>query len=144
MQSRSKTLMGAGLFIVLPLCGLMMAGCNKSDSGPDSGPPPGGRMDGPGGEMSRGGGPPRGGKGGGGGAPLAADASGEAVYKAKCGCHGPDGKNGRAPMLTGVSKDADADLTKTIHDGKGKMPSFGSQLSEEQIKKVVAYIKTFK
>ena len=72
------------------------------------------------------------------------NATGAEIYKAKCGCHGPDGKGGRAPVLTGVSGDADSKLIATIHDGKDKMPSFAAQLTDAQIKKVVAYIKGFK
>ncbi len=79
-----------------------------------------------------------------GGGPVAENASGAEIYKAKCGCHGEDGKGKRAPALTGVSGDADSKLTTVIHDGKDKMPAFGSQLSDAQIKKVVAFIKGFK
>lgn len=131
MQRGRRALVGTGLFIAMPLALLLIAGCDKKEEAP---PPPQGPMAG----MSRGGGAPKG------SGPLAADASGEEIYQAKCGCHGPGGKGGRAPMLTGVSGDADAKLIATIHDGKGKMPAFGSQLSDAQIKKVVATIKGFK
>lgn len=131
MQTGRKALLSAGLFIVMPLGMLAFVGCNKQEEAP---PPPQGPTPG----MSRGGGAPRG------SGPVAADASGEEIYQAKCGCHGPGGKGGRAPVLTGVSSESDSKLTTTIHDGKGKMPAFGSQLSEAQIKKVVATIKGFK
>ena len=86
----------------------------------------------------------RGGGPGGRGGPVAENASGAEIYQAKCGCHGPGGAGGRAPVLTGVSGRSDAELYKIVHDGKEKMPAFGSQLSEAQIKKVVTYIKSFK
>ena len=80
-------------------------------------------------------------RGGGKGGPVAENATGAEIYQAKCNCHGPEGKGGRAPVLTAVSSRSDSDLTTIIHDGKGKMPAFGTQLSDAQITKVVAYIK---
>lgn len=88
----------------------------------------------------------RGGPGGPGGmrgGPVAESASGAEIYQAKCNCHGPEGKGGRAPQLAGTTQSTD-DLYKIVHDGKQKMPAFGSQLSEAQIKKVVDYLKTLK
>ena len=35
------------------------------------------------------------------GGPVAADASGSEILQKKCGCHGPGGKGGRAPVLHG-------------------------------------------
>jgi len=81
----------------------------------------------------------------GGGAPLADNASGAEIYQAKCGCHGAEGAGGRAPMLTNLASDSDDSLFKIVHDGKDKkMPSFAGQLKDDQIKKVVAYIKQLK
>ena len=88
-------------------------------------------------------------------APLAAFAAdGAAVYKAKCAsCHGPDGKGetatGKAMKLRSlasadVQKTSDADLTKVISDGKGKMPAYKGKLSADEIKALVAYIRTLK
>jgi mono/diheme cytochrome c family protein len=88
-------------------------------------------------------------------APLAAIAAdGAAVYKAKCAsCHGPDGKGetsiGKSMKLKSlasaeVQKTSDADLTKTISDGKGKMPAYKAKLSPDEIKALVAYIRTLK
>ncbi len=81
-------------------------------------------------------------------------ADGAAVYKAKCAsCHGPDGKGetsiGKSMKLKSlgsadVQKTSDADLTKVIADGKGKMPAYKAKLSADEIKAVVAYIRTFK
>ena len=88
-------------------------------------------------------------------APLAAFAAdGAAVYKAKCAsCHGPDGKGetsiGKSMKLRGlgsadIQKITDADLTKVISDGKGKMPAYKGKLSAEEIKALIAYIRTLK
>ena len=88
-------------------------------------------------------------------APMAAlAADGAAVYKAKCAsCHGPDGKGetsiGKSLKLRGlasadVQKITDADLAKVISDGKGKMPAYKGKLSADEIKALVAYIRTLK
>ena len=88
-------------------------------------------------------------------APLAAFAAdGAAVYKAKCAsCHGADGKGetsiGKSMKLRSlgaadVQKTSDADLTKIISDGKGKMPAYKGKLSADEIKALVAYIRTLK
>lgn len=143
MQNGRRLLTGTGLWIGLPLGLLVIAGCSKTNA-PEAdaaSPPAGPSSAGPGGPGAAGGGR-RG--GGGGGGPVAADASGAEIYKAKCGCHGPDGKGKRAPSLTGVGSDSDSKLTAIIHDGKDKMPAFGTQLSDAQITKVVATIKGFK
>jgi len=80
-------------------------------------------------------------------------ATGEATYKAKCAmCHGPDGKGetatGKAMKVKDfsseeVQKMSDADLSATISSGKGKMPAYGKSLKPEQVKDLVAYIRSF-
>jgi mono/diheme cytochrome c family protein len=88
-------------------------------------------------------------------APLAAFAAdGAAVYKAKCAtCHGPDGKGetsiGKSMKLRSlgsadVQKATDADLPKVISDGKGKMPAYKGKLSDDEIKGVVAFLRSLK
>jgi mono/diheme cytochrome c family protein len=80
-----------------------------------------------------------------------ASPDGSAPFKAKCAmCHGPDGA-GKTPMgqklnvrdlhSAEVQKQSDADLTRVIAQGKGKMPAFGKTLNEDQIKLLVAYIR---
>ena len=137
IQTRLRSICGAGILIGGPLCLLLAAGCNspqETNSGAPPAPAPGGQMGGP-----------RGGPGGGGrGAPVAENASGEEILQAKCGCHGPGGSGGRAPKLTDLSSRSDSELYTIIHDGKQKMPAFGSQLSEAQIKKVVTHLKSLK
>jgi mono/diheme cytochrome c family protein len=87
------------------------------------------------------------------GSPLHADDAG-GLYKTKCAiCHGADGK-GDTPAgkkmgvhdFAGadVQKMSDAELTGAISDGKNKMPAYKKSLSADQIKDLVAYIRTFK
>jgi cytochrome c6 len=142
----------AALTLALPLCALFAAGCQNQGQAP---PPPVGQMGGgnaPGGVPGNSAGGPGvarmgGGPGGGrmGGGPVAESATGAEIFQAKCGCHGPEGKGGRggAPVLAGITA-SESDIVKTVHDGKGKMPAFGSQLSDAQIKKVAAYLKQLK
>ncbi len=80
---------------------------------------------------------------------LAAD--GAATYKAKCAmCHGPDGSKENPAMgikaLSGpeVQKQTDAQLIETTSKGKGKMPAYAGKLSDDEIKSVVAFIRTLK
>jgi mono/diheme cytochrome c family protein len=83
---------------------------------------------------------------------LAAD--GAALYKANCNtCHGPTGagdtpagKMMKAKPLGGadVQKLTDAEITATIANGKNKMPKFGQKLSADDIKALVAFVRTFK
>jgi len=80
--------------------------------------------------------------------------TGDALYKTKCaGCHGADGKGetavGKADKIRDlgsaeVQAQSDADLTAIISTGKGKMPAYGKSLKPEQIKDLVAYIRTLK
>jgi len=81
----------------------------------------------------------------------AQDAS--ATYKAKCAaCHGADGtgssmgtKMGAHDFTTAaVQGMSDAQLTDTITNGKNKMPKYGASLKPEDIKGLVAYIRTLK
>ena len=81
-------------------------------------------------------------------------ADGAAIFKAKCAaCHGADGKGdtpvGKNLKVTplgsaDVQKLSDADLEKTIGDGKGKMPAFKTKLSADELKAVVAFVRTLK
>ena len=76
-------------------------------------------------------------------------AAAEATYKAKCaGCHGADGKGKDALKTQDFASSAvqgmsDAELTTIISDGKGKMPGYAKSLKPDQIKGLVAYIRSF-
>jgi mono/diheme cytochrome c family protein len=81
-------------------------------------------------------------------------ADGAAVYKAKCAsCHGADGAGqtgmGKAMKLRDlgsgdVQKQTDAELTSITTDGKAKMPAYKGKISDDEIKQVVAFIRTLK
>jgi cytochrome c6 len=73
-------------------------------------------------------------------------------YKMHCAlCHSVDGSSdsptGKALNATDlrsdeVQKKSDDDLARIITNGNGKMPAFGSRLSPDAIKGLVAYIRT--
>jgi mono/diheme cytochrome c family protein len=80
-------------------------------------------------------------------------AAAKTTFQAKCAmCHGPDGggsevgKSLNIPDLRSdaVQKLADAELVKTISDGKGGMPSFKGSLSEAQIHGLVKYVRSLR
>ena len=81
-------------------------------------------------------------------------ADGAATYKAKCAlCHGangagdtPSGKSMKVKDLRSdsVQKQSDLELTKVISGGKGKMPPYGKQLSTDDIKALISFIRTLK
>ena len=80
--------------------------------------------------------------------------SGADTFKAKCAmCHGADGKGETSMGKTmkirdlgsaDVQSQSDADLTKIIADGKGKMPKYDGKLTKDQINDVVKFIRTLK
>ena len=86
---------------------------------------------------------------------LAADAAaGKAIYDAKCKmCHGADGApnpgmiKAMGPMKDlkdpAVQATSDADMSKIITAGKGKMKATAG-VTDAQSANVVAYVKTFK
>jgi mono/diheme cytochrome c family protein len=78
--------------------------------------------------------------------------TGADTFKARCiTCHGADGQS-NTPVGTALKavslKDpvvvsaSDADLITVVKNGKKSMPAFGTKLSDDQIKAVVAYIRT--
>ncbi len=78
---------------------------------------------------------------------AAAIAAGEQVYLTTCvACHKPDGSGLVGPSLVDPYwkyGDADADLFETVSEGRpAGMPPWGSQLGNEKIWQVLAYIET--
>ena len=81
-----------------------------------------------------------------------ADDKSAAIYKAKCvTCHGADGKGdtpaGKSTKVRSfadpeVVKASDDDLAGIIEKGKGKMPGYGKSLKPDEIKDMVAYIRS--
>ncbi|MBZ5533557.1 MAG: c-type cytochrome [Acidobacteriia bacterium] len=76
-----------------------------------------------------------------------------ALYKSKCQiCHGADGKGSAAGQKMGakdfhapeVAKQSDAELFDAVKKGKGKMTAFAGKLTDDQIKGLIAYIRTLK
>jgi cytochrome c6 len=86
--------------------------------------------------------------------PVRGQGGGEALYKTKCAaCHGADGKGqtsmGKANNIrdlgsADVQAQSDDALTGIIGSGKGKMPAYGKSLKPEQVKDLVAFIRTLK
>lgn len=81
-----------------------------------------------------------------------AQGSGADTYKSKCQmCHAADG-SGNTPAgkstkarpfnSPDVVKMSDDDLIAVTKKGKNKMPSYAGKLSDDQIKDVIAYIRT--
>jgi len=81
-------------------------------------------------------------------------AAGKDAYQKKCAmCHGADGKGetptGKSMKLRDlgsddVQKQSDAQLIDITANGKAKMPAYKGKLTDEQIKDVVAFIRTMK
>ena len=80
-------------------------------------------------------------------------ARGKTLFVRNCaGCHGPEGggdgyrflRGPDAPNLTSPStrKKSDAELLKTIHDGKPNMPPWNVRLSEKESRDALAYVRT--
>ena len=78
---------------------------------------------------------------------------GKALFSRHCtGCHGPEGGGGWYSFLRGpdpanlaspsTRKKSDADLLKTLHEGKPNMPPWKTRLSEEENRDVLAFVRT--
>ena len=86
--------------------------------------------------------------------PSLFSAEASAVFKAKCAaCHGADATGQTAVGKTmkirnfhsaEVQKQSDAELTKIITDGKGKMPAFKGKLTNEEVTSVLKFIRSLK
>lgn len=84
--------------------------------------------------------------------PRGDTARGKTLFVRNCaGCHGPEGGGdgyrllGQDPAnLTAPStrKKSDAELLKTIHNGKPNMPAWKGNLSESQSREVLIYVRT--
>lgn len=74
------------------------------------------------------------------------------LYKMRCaGCHAPDGSGSEVGKKLGahdfhsddVQKMSDDELTMIIANGKNKMPAYAKTLKPDDIKGLVAYIRSF-
>jgi mono/diheme cytochrome c family protein len=80
-------------------------------------------------------------------------AAGQAIYSKKCTrCHGTNAE-GLSPKVTGLKKwtsnlvlglqnHSDGDFFWKIQNGRGAMPSFGKELSENEIWDVINFVKS--
>ena len=85
---------------------------------------------------------------------ASAQDSGADVYRTNCIlCHGetgeadtPAGKTFKAASFNSADalKKSDAELTVIIKNGKDKMPPWSDVLTDDQVKDVIAYIRTLK
>ena len=82
-----------------------------------------------------------------------AQSASETLYKSKCAmCHGADGTGSATGKTMGahdfttaeVQGMSDAELSTIITNGKNKMPAYGKSLKADDIKGLVAYIRTLK
>ena len=74
----------------------------------------------------------------------AAFQQGKVIYKVLCvECHGEEGQQEALANLA-KSELSLEDNMKVIADGRGKMPGYSSQLSEQEINLVAAYTETLK
>lgn len=71
------------------------------------------------------------------------DASGREIYVELCArCHGTQLEGGVAPAIEVTPETTDEHLATVIRDGVGVMAGFESTLSDEQIGRVVDYLRT--
>jgi cytochrome c6 len=82
-----------------------------------------------------------------------AQGAAEATYKAKCAsCHAADGSGSAIGKKLGthdfggaeVQKMSDTELSDIIVKGKNKMPAYEKTVKADDIKSLVAYIRTLK
>ena len=88
--------------------------------------------------------------------PAAAGADAAALFKANncVACHGEDGKGN--PTMKAKMKDlpdftdaawqrkaTDTEMTETIKNGHKPMPAYKDKLNDDQIKSLVAYVRSF-
>jgi putative heme-binding domain-containing protein len=73
---------------------------------------------------------------------------GQALFRGLCsGCHGGNGRGGKGPDLTDdrwIHGSGDDDIARVIRDGvpKTTMKKLGESLKEEQIRKIILYIRS--
>lgn len=76
----------------------------------------------------------------------APDATGTEIYAQLCAnCHSADLSGGLGPALgpgSNAAEQDDAFLELTITRGRGRMPSFDGKLSDEQLQRLIAYIRS--
>lgn len=75
----------------------------------------------------------------------APDAGGDEIYLQLCSnCHGDQLEGGIGPPLgpgSNAAEQPDEYLRVTITEGRGRMPSFSSSLSEDQVMRLIDYLR---
>jgi mono/diheme cytochrome c family protein len=73
---------------------------------------------------------------------AAAGSEGQNIFETNCAvCHGNDGTAGIANAANlNVSRLDSAAVKQVISNGKNAMPAFGSQLSDDELHKLVSYV----
>ena len=73
------------------------------------------------------------------------DLPGYKLFDRNCAhCHGDDARGDEGPDLHGLIK-SDTRLEKTIRNGiKGEMPAFGKKFSDEDVRELIAWLRTLK
>jgi mono/diheme cytochrome c family protein len=75
----------------------------------------------------------------------AAEEPGQRVYDEKCGqCHGAEGRGGKGPRLVPFIWSYEQALEQIRHPLCDMPPIPESEVSDEQIAQIVAYLKTIK
>lgn len=73
------------------------------------------------------------------------DASGDEIYRQLCAnCHGADLNGGIGPPLgpgSNAASQPDAFLEFAIINGRGRMPSFSATLNDQQVDRLVVYLR---
>lgn len=73
------------------------------------------------------------------------DATGEEIYLQLCSnCHGDELQGAVGPALgpgSNAAEQPDEFLTVTITQGRGRMPSFESSLTEDQVVRLIGFIR---
>jgi cytochrome c6 len=84
---------------------------------------------------------------------AASSSKGKEIFARKCvTCHGSDGAGsavGKSLKVADlrsalVQKKSDTDLAHVISEGKNSMPAFGNDLSADEVKAMVSYVRTLK
>lgn len=70
---------------------------------------------------------------------------GGTLFQRNCAhCHGDDARGDEGPDLHNLKK-SDGRISKVISQGiKGEMPAFGSKLKDEDVKALIAFLRTLK
>lgn len=73
------------------------------------------------------------------------DATGEEIYMQLCSnCHGDELEGRIGPSLgpgSAAAEHPDAFLEATILDGRGRMPSFRTSLDDDQLERLIGFIR---